>query len=350
MRTHVFTDMAGYAQLVESRSGADVVRRLIAYDRIVRGALSSKRAEVDRAADIFHLVFSTPGEAVLTAIKIAEAAGRHNERSPDLPLHIKFGIEAGQTVYQGRRYVGSAVIVALLVSKMTQPGQILLGEAAVALLRNSGIGHMRDLGVSRLRNGRVLHVSEARVPDHDIARPLETARFLSALLFTDIVGSTAKAASIGGPGWRDLVERHHEIVREELQRHRGVEVDTAGDGFYATFGAPSWAIECALAVSGRVRDVGLDVRIGIHVGECEMVAGKVGGMAVVVGARVKEHAGAGDVLVSQTVKDLMVGTDLQFIDRGQVSLKGVPGEWTIYAVGRSDSRAARAPSAGPARG
>ena len=224
------------------------------------------------------------------------------------------------------------MIVAFLLTGKAQSGQILLGEAVVALLRSSKVGRMRDLGVWRLRNGQILHVHEARPPDTDITTAVETERFLSALLFTDIVASTANAASVGDKGWRNLVERHHEVIREELQRYRGVEVDTAGDGFYATFGTPSWAIECALAIRARVREVGIDVRIGIHVGECEIVAGKVGGMAVSLGARVMAHAGAGEILVSQTVKDVLTGSGLQFVDRGQVSLKGVPGEWTLYAI------------------
>lgn len=332
MRTHVFADMVGYARLVEDRPAADVVRYLVAYDRIVRGALPSKRAEVDRSGDMFHLVFSTPSEAVMTTIKIADAVVRHNTRNPDLSLHVKFGVEAGQTVFQGSRYVGSAVMVAVLLTSKAQPGQILLGEAVVALLRSSKMARMRDIGVWRLRNGQVLHVHEARPADVDVNSVVETERFLSALLFTDIVGSTANAASVGDKGWRDLVERHHEVIREELQRHRGVEVDTAGDGFYATFGTPSWAIKCAIAIRARVRQVGIDVRIGIHVGECEIVAGKVGGMAVTLGARVMARAEAGEILVSQTVKDVLTGSGLQFVDRGQVSLKGVPGDWTLYAI------------------
>jgi class 3 adenylate cyclase len=338
MRTHVFADMMGYGRLVESRPAEEVVRLLMAYDRIVRAALPSKRAEVDRAADVFHLVFSTPSEAVLTAIKIAEAVGRHNARNPDLFMRVKYGIEAGQTVFQGSRYVGSAVITAFLLKSRAKHGQILVGEAVAALLRTAKIGRMRDLGVWRLPNGQVLHVHEARPPDLDVATTVETERFLSALLFTDIVASTASAASAGDRGWRDLVERHHQVIRDELQRHRGVEVDTAGDGFYATFGTPSWAIECAVAIRARVREVGVDVRIGIHVGECEIVAGKVGGIAVSLGSRVMAQAGAGEILVSQTVKDLMTGSGLQFIDRGQVSLKGVPGDWTLYAIAKAAPR------------
>lgn len=332
MRTHVFADMIDYAQLVEARPATDVVRYLVAYDKIVRGALPSTRNEVDRNADVFHLVFSTPSEAVVTASKIAEAVGRHNARHPDLAMRVKFGIEAGQTVFQGKRYVGSAVITAFLLKSKAKSGQILLGEAVTALLRSSKIGRMRDLGVWRLRNGQILHVHEARPPDPDSTTAVETERFLSALLFTDMVGSTAKAASVGERGWRGLVERHHDVIREELARHRGVEVDTAGDGFYATFATPSWAIECAVGIRARVREVGIDVRIGIHVGECEIVAGKVGGMAVTLGARVMARAEAGEILVSQTVKDVLTGSGLQFVDRGQVSLKGVPGEWTLYAI------------------
>lgn len=342
MRTHVFADMMGYGRLVEDRPAEEVVRLLVAYDRIVRGALPSKRAEVDRAADVFHLVFSTPSEALQTAIKIAESVKRHNERNPDLYMRVKYGIEAGQTVFQGSRYVGSAVITAVLLKGKAQSGQILLGEAAAALLRTSKLGRMRDLGVWRLPNGQVLHVHEARPPDVDVTTTVETERFLSALLFTDMVGSTASAASVGDRGWRALVERHHAVVREELQRHRGVEVDTAGDGFYATFGTPSWAIECAVAIRARVREVGLDVRIGIHVGECEIVAGKAGGIAVSLGARVMAQAGAGEILASQTVKDLMTGSGIQFTDRGKTSLKGVPGDWTLYAVEPADSRKPRA--------
>lgn len=340
MRTHVFADMIDYAQLVEQRPATDVVRYLVAYDRIVRGALPSRRAEVERNADIFHLVFSTPSEAVLTAIKIADAVARHNARRPDLAMRVKFGIEAGQTVFQGNRYVGSAVMVAFILRGKAQSGQVLLGEAVVALLRSSKIGRMRDLGVWRLRSGQILHVHEARPPDPDGTTAVETERFLSAVLFTDIVGSTANAASVG-KGWRDLVERHHDVIREELERHRGVEVDTAGDGFYATFATPSWAIECAVAIRARVREIGIDVRIGVHVGECEIVAGKVGGMAVTLGARVMANAGAGEILGSQTVKDSLTGSSFQFVDRGQVSLKGVPGSWTLYAIELADIPAPR---------
>jgi class 3 adenylate cyclase len=156
---------------------------------------------------------------------------------------------------------------------------------------------------------------------------------LATLLFTDIVDSTERAAEIGDRGWRDLLERHHALVRRELTRFRGEEKDTAGDGFFATFDGPARAIRCAQAVVEAMRELGLNVRAGVHTGECELHDAKVAGIAVSIGARVTAMAGPGEVLVSQTVKDLVAGSGLEFDDRGAHALKGVPGEWRLYAVG-----------------
>ena len=155
---------------------------------------------------------------------------------------------------------------------------------------------------------------------------------LATLLFTDIVGSTERAAELGDRAWRELLERHHTLVRRELSRFRGEEQDTAGDGFFATFDGPARAIRCAQAVVEGVGDLGLEVRAGVHTGECELHDGKVAGLAVSIGARVAAAAGAGEVLVSQTVKDLVAGTGLVLEDRGERELKGVPGTWRVYAA------------------
>jgi len=157
---------------------------------------------------------------------------------------------------------------------------------------------------------------------------------LATVLFTDIVGSTAVAAELGDRAWRQLLERHHALVRRELARYRGEEKDTAGDGFFATFDGPARAIRCADAVVGGVRALGLEVRAGVHTGECELHEGKVAGLAVVIGARVAAAAQSGEVLVSQTVKDLVAGAGLEFEERGEQELKGVPGTWRVYAVER----------------
>jgi pimeloyl-ACP methyl ester carboxylesterase len=160
----------------------------------------------------------------------------------------------------------------------------------------------------------------------------ELDRVLATVLFTDIVGSTERATALGDRRWRDLLEQHDRLVRRELGRHRGLEVKTTGDGVLATFDGPARGINCARAICAQVRPLGIEVRAGLHTGECELRNGDVGGIAVHIGARVAGMAGPGEVLVSGTVKDLVVGSSFAFTDRGTHSLKGAPGEWHLYAV------------------
>jgi class 3 adenylate cyclase len=160
----------------------------------------------------------------------------------------------------------------------------------------------------------------------------EPDRVLATVLFTDIVGSTERASALGDRRWVDLLERHHTVVRKQLDRFRGREIDTAGDGFLATFDGPARAVRCAHAIGDAVRSLGIEIRAGLHTGECEVRNGGIGGLAVHIGARVAGIAGPGEVLVSSTVKDLVVGSDLAFTDRGTHSLKGAPGEWRLYAI------------------
>ena len=157
-------------------------------------------------------------------------------------------------------------------------------------------------------------------------------RMLATVLFTDIVGSTARAAELGDRGWRGVLEEHHAVVRAFLARYRGTEVDTAGDGFMATFDGPARALLCAQSIVHAVRPLGLEVRAGVHTGEVEAIAGKIGGIAVNIAARVSGEAGPGEVLASQTVRDLVAGSGLAFEDRGSRVLKGVPDEWRLFAV------------------
>jgi len=162
----------------------------------------------------------------------------------------------------------------------------------------------------------------------------EPDRVLATILFTDIVGSSERAAELGDRAWRELLERHHELVRGQLVRFRGHEADTAGDGFFASFDGPARAIRCASAIVESMPGLGLEVRAGLHTGECELMDGKVAGIAVHTGARVASHAQPGEVLVSSTVKDLVAGSGLAFEDRGAHELKGIPGEWRLYALER----------------
>lgn len=159
----------------------------------------------------------------------------------------------------------------------------------------------------------------------------ESLRMLATVLFTDIVGSTRTMSSIGDSAWRDLLEKHHQAVRFQLERWEGSEVDTAGDGFFATFDGPARAVNAAHSIVEAVRDLGIDLRAGLHTGEVEIVDGKAAGTAVHIGARVSSLAEAGEVLVSRTVKDLVAGSGLRFEDRGTHTLKGIPDEWQVYA-------------------
>jgi pimeloyl-ACP methyl ester carboxylesterase len=160
----------------------------------------------------------------------------------------------------------------------------------------------------------------------------ESERALATILFTDIVGSTEKAAELGDRGWRALLERHDAAVRRQLSLHRGREVKTMGDGFLATFDGPARAIRCARAVQDEVAGLGIEVRAGIHTGEVELIGDDVGGMAVNIGARIGAIADPGEVLVSSTVRELVVGSGLEFVDRGAQTLKGAPGEWRLFAI------------------
>ena len=164
-------------------------------------------------------------------------------------------------------------------------------------------------------------------------------RFLTTIVMTDIVGSTEHAAELGDSGWRELIQLHHALVRDALRRHGGREIDTAGDGFFAIFDAPAEAVDCALEIAPDVAKLGIEIRAGVHVGEVEQIARKVGGISVVIAARIMAAAGANEVLVSATVRDLAAGSGLTFDDRGVRQLKGVPGEWHVYSVGRTEREA-----------
>jgi class 3 adenylate cyclase len=168
----------------------------------------------------------------------------------------------------------------------------------------------------------------------------EPETVLATVLFTDIAGSTEKLAELGDARWRELVERHHALVRQQLARFRGREIDTAGDGFFAAFDGPIRAVRCALAIETSVRELGLQIRAGLHVGECELVGDKIAGIAVNIGARIVAQAGAGEVVVSSTVKDLVAGSDLEFEEHGTAELKGVAGRWQLYAARADGGRAA----------
>jgi pimeloyl-ACP methyl ester carboxylesterase len=163
-------------------------------------------------------------------------------------------------------------------------------------------------------------------------RGQEPDRILTTVMFTDIVGATERAVALGDRRWRDLLDSHHTVIREQLTRFRGREIDTAGDGVFAAFDGPARGVRCASAIVREMRRLGLEIRAGLHTGECEILGDKLSGIAVHTGARVASLADAGEVLVSSTVKDLVAGSGIAFEDRGVQVLKGLPGEWHLYAV------------------
>ena len=175
-------------------------------------------------------------------------------------------------------------------------------------------------------------VAEIREFLTGVREPSVPDRVLATVLFTDIVGSTATLAEMGDSRWRELLARHDATVRRQLERFRGREIDTAGDGFLASFDGPARAIRCAQAIQEAVASLGLEVRTGVHTGECEVDGDKLRGIAVHIGARVAARAEAGEILASSTVRALVAGSGIEFEDRGAVELKGVPGDWQLYAV------------------
>jgi class 3 adenylate cyclase len=275
-----------------------------------------------------------------------QALGAFGEGEVDLFLEmLRYGSSPGTLAALHRmnkeidiRHVLPAVRVPTLVLHGTWDGDVPIEVASYVasriptarLAELPGIGRVAFGGGEVIRNEIERFVTD--VWQSGGWEEAEPDRALATVLFTDVIGSTARAAAIGDLRWRKLLEEHHAIIRRQLVRFRGRELDTAGDGFFASFDGPARAIRCACAITDAMRELGLNIRAGLHTGECELLDGKVGGIAVHIGARVAKRARANEVLVSSTVKDLVAGSGLQFEERGVAELKGVPGEWRLYAV------------------
>jgi pimeloyl-ACP methyl ester carboxylesterase/class 3 adenylate cyclase len=294
--------------------------------------------EVERELRIFG-----PREPARESVR---TLGAFNEEEVDAFLEmLRFGSSPGTLAALHRmnreidiRHVLPAVRVPTLVLQGSEDKVVPIEVAryvashipTARLVEVPGIGHLA-IGRSEPIAAEIEHfVTE--VWESGGWEESEPDRALATVLFTDIVGSTAKAAELGDRRWRELLEEHHALIRRQLVRFRGRELDTAGDGFFASFDGPARAIRCACSITEAVRELGLEVRAGLHTGECELLDGKAGGIAVHIGARVAKKANAGEVLVSSTVKDLVAGSGLAFQERGSAELKGVPGEWRLYAV------------------
>jgi len=288
--------------------------------------------------------WGTPEAAETVARKLAPSADEASQRA--LATSIRQSASPGAAVALARmnkdidvRHVLSAIRVPTLVLNRTGDAPDIVDGSRYLAEHIAGARHVELPGADHaVFAGDVesyLAEIERFLAEAWAERAWEDSqpeRVLATVLFTDIVGSTAKAAALGDAGWRELVHAHHGLIRRQLVRFRGTELDTAGDGFFASFDGPARAIRCACAISEGVRELGIEIRAGLHTGECERIDRKVGGIAVNIGARVAAEAGPGEVLVSSTVKDLVAGSGIEFRERGAAELKGVPGEWRLFAV------------------
>jgi class 3 adenylate cyclase len=282
-----------------------------AYARPIRG---SEPSDEEVLADVDYLRRASASPRTLEAF--VEASGETDIRQVlpgiQVPTLLIHGTEAVAYRIEGARYMAERI-----------PGARLLELPGTPLIPwGADLRRALDEAEEFLTEAWESGAWDEPEPD----------RLLATVLFTDIVGSSERAAELGDRAWLELLDRHHELVRRQLVRFRGREVNTVGDGFFASFDGPARAIRCAEAIVEGVHALGLEVRAGLHTGECELLDGKVAGIAVHTGARVAAEAAPSEVLVSSTVKDLVAGSGLSFQDRGTHELKGVPGEWRLYAV------------------
>ena len=230
-----------------------------------------------------------------------------------------------------RSILPSVGVPILLLTQGMVEEEIAEAEYVASLLPSA---ELRRLPVGQLFSAEVISAQVSEIRRFAGVEPIrhELDTVLATILFTDIVGSTEHQSALGDRAWKELIKRHHAVVRGALDQWRGTEVDTAGDGFFATFDGPARAIRCAVDVTQRVKELGIEVRAGVHTGECEVVDGKVSGIAVSTGSRISSLAGRSQVLVSDTVKGLVAGSGFTFEDAGEHELKGVPERWHLYRV------------------
>jgi class 3 adenylate cyclase len=300
--------------------------------------------EYRRETEELERTFGTPERAASFVKAIAPSADEENQRA--LATLSRQSASPGAVAALNRmnreidvRHALPAIQIPTLVLNRTDEDPFIVRGSRYIAEHIPGARHVEIPGADHaIFSGdteRIMEEIERFLTEAWEERAWEEAepdRVLATVLFTDIVGSTAKAAELGDARWHEVLDAHHGMIRRLLVRYRGRELDTAGDGFFASFDGPARAIRCACAINESVGELGLQVRAGLHTGECEQMNGKVGGIAVHIGARVAAEAGPGEVLVSSTVRDLVAGSGIEFRERGAAELKGVPGEWRLFAV------------------
>lgn len=330
--TFLVSDVEGSTRLLDRYPEA-AGKALARHAALIRQAIEAHAGVVFSAAgDGFSAAFATAIDGLAAALE----AQRTQQREPSVetgPLRVRMALHTAAAEPSGGDYYGSAVNRTHRLAAIARGGQVLLSQATQELVSGSLLSGttLRDLGVYRLRDldqpERVFQLVAPDLPDDSA-----WDRVLTTILFTDIVSSTATAVELGDRRWRALLASHHDLVREHLLRFRGREVRTTGDGVCAAFDTPTRAIECARALGESLRRLGIEIRAGVHTGECELVGDALEGVAVHAAARVADVAEGGEVLVSSTVKDLVAGSAIAFVERGTHVFKGLPGEWRLFSI------------------
>ncbi len=331
---------------------------LATHRTLLRAAFTAHEGwEVDTQGDSFFVVFPRATQAVAAAVQIQRTLAI--EPWPEGgAVRVRIGIHTGEPIRTTEGYTGLDVIRAARIKEAGHGGQVLLSASTAAIIQDALLDELsvRDLGVHRLKGlPRPERIFQLLIPGLPADfPPLQTLdsrtgprsgsegeRMLTTVLFTDIVGGTERLVALGDRRWREILTQHKVLVRRELARYGGHEMDAVGDGFFATFESPASAIRCACAIRDTVKELGIDMRIGVHAGEVEHEGEVLVGITVNIGARVASMAGPGEVLVTSTVKDLVAGSGIMFTARETHTLRGLPGEWQLFAP---DVREASSPA------
>ena len=303
----------------------------------LRSALQRVQTSIERWGEGLTIDWAAPS---LAHNEGARRAVGVLERASMSPTVAQAMFEANVAKMDVRAILGDVRVPTLVLHRVSDELPLALGRyladhiPGAKMVELPGIDHFPSVGDVDTLVGEVEEFLTG------VRHHAESDRVLATVLFTDIVGSTERAATVGDREWRDVLGRHDQLVRRELESHRGLEIKHTGDGFFATFEGPARAVRCALGIAREVAKLGLEIRAGVHTGECELQEGDVRGIAVHIGARVGAMAAPGEVLVSSTVKELTVGSGIGFADGGAHDLKGVPGSWNLYAATgeRTDAR------------
>lgn len=330
--TFLATDVEGATRLTRldaERAGEALAR----HSAILRETIDAFGGAIfSWSGDSFMAAFADASAALAAAVD-AQTKQRREPFDETGPLKVRMALHTSHATPRAGQYYGPAVFETARLMAAANGSQILISEASRAAIgdRVPSATVLRDLGWLHLRDvPQPERAFEAISTDETLHVARERA--LLAFLFTDIVASTAVAVELGDQRWRALIDIHNRLVREILPRFRGREVRSTGDGVFAVFDAPSRAVEYARTLMDRLRPLGIEIRAGIHVGECEVVGEAFEGVAVHIAARVAALATGSEILVSSPVKDVVAGTAIAFDDHGSHVFKGLPGEWRLYSV------------------